>query len=280
MNSNYDKMQIENQTISCIDTETTGLNKNTDRIIQLSVSNFKICDNKYEIIESRNWYINPTGYWKMNPDAQAIHNISEEFIRNNGTKLKDIYNDFIAMISDYPILTYNGSTFDISFIQREFEREDLDPQFEKHTFIDSFDIEKRMNSNKLSEVYKRYFGTDFEDAHNAESDVAATIAVFTEQNKRYRADNDIRTDNDNNVIEESIGDTTKMMQTSPEGFIYMDSHGVLKFRVGKYKEYPVKEVCESDPGYIKWLFTPNNGDNIITGITKKSIIEDYYRKQN
>lgn len=270
-----------NQIISCIDIETTGLNKNADRIVQLTVTNFKMLGGgKYVILDTLNKYIKPTGYWKMNPDAQEIHNISEEFINENGVSLNSIYDKFMEMIGENPILTYNGSTFDISFIQRDFERENLTTNFDKHEFIDAYDIERKLNSNKLSDVYRRYFGKDFEDAHNSAADVQATIEVFVEQAKRYKEQTDVRIENDKNVIDESIEEISKMMQTSPEGFVYVDKNGVLKFRMGKFKEYPVADVCKENPSYIKWLFTPNNGDNVITNITKKTIKENYYKEAN
>ena len=153
----------KHQTISCIDIETTGLNRTVDRIIQLSVTNFQLNEqNEPVILESKNWYILPSGYWTITPDAYYIHNISEDFIRENGVSIKSIYDDFMKTIQNHPILTYNGATFDISFIQREFEREMLETGFQDHQYIDSYDIEKKLNSNKLTDVYRRYYGEDFE----------------------------------------------------------------------------------------------------------------------
>lgn len=260
--------------ISCLDVETTGLNRNTDRIVQLSVINF--CFETGEHLATFNHYIKPSGVWHMTPSAQAVHNISEELINEKGVSLRSVAKEFLEIIATNPILTYNGASFDISFIQKEFEREGLETGFEKHEFIDAFDIERRMNSNKLGDTYMRYFGVPFEDAHNSFEDVSATIKVFLEQVKRYKINNDVRTENDKNVVDESCEDVTRMMQTSPEGYVYIDSNGILKFRVGKYKEWPVAQVCKEQPSYIKWLFTPNNGDNIISTITKKAIKKDYY----
>lgn len=258
-------------TYSCIDVETTGLNKNTDRIIQLAVTNF---DENFNILLDRSWYIKPSGTWKINPDAEAVHNISEEIINEKGISLKSVAPVFLEIIADNPILTYNGSSFDISFIQREFEREGLETGFENHQYIDAFDIERRINSNRLGEVYKRYYGEDFEDAHDALADVHATIKVYAAQLKNH--DKAINTETGERVIDESIKQVTSMMQTSPEGFVYEDKDGVLKFRIGKFKEYPVVDVCKNNPSYIKWLFTPNNGDNVCTNLTKKAIKSEYY----
>lgn len=270
-------MKKHGMIISCIDTETTGLDRNKDRIVQLSVANFDSTTG--EIVEAEDWYIKPSGNWTMNPSAQAVHNISPEMIEEKGVSLKSVAPRFIELIADHPILTYNGSSFDISFIQREFEREGLVTNFERHDFIDAFDIERRMNSNKLGDTYIRYFGHPFEDAHNSMADVKATIEVFMEQKRRYKEVTDVKTENGKNVIDESCENVTTMMQTSPEGFIFVDKDGVLKFRIGKYKEWPVAKVCSTDPGYIKWLFAPANGDQVITTITKKSIKADYYANQ-
>ena len=143
---------------TCIDTETTGLNKNTDRIIQLAVAKF---DENFNIITERSWYIRPSGTWRINPDAQAIHNISEEVINEHGVSLKSIAPEFLELIKGTTILTYNGYSFDISFIQREFEREGIETGFENHEFADGYDIELRLNSHRLADVYRRYYGDDF-----------------------------------------------------------------------------------------------------------------------
>jgi DNA polymerase III epsilon subunit-like protein len=261
--------------ISCIDTETTGLNKNTDRVIQLSVTNFD--SETGERTEKFNWYINPSGQWKINPGAEEVHHISEEFIRKNGKSLKEVHPEFMKAIEGHTILTYNGTTFDIVFLQKDFEREGMDGGFENHEYIDAFDIERRLNSNKLSDAYRRYFGKDFEDAHDSSADVEATIDVYMEQMRRF---SDLKSkDSDKFVIEESNEEVTKSTVVSPEGFVYVDKDGVLKFRIGKFKEWPVSQVCKENPSYIKWLFTPNNGDNIITNLTKRSIRESYYKNK-
>lgn len=261
--------------IVCIDTETTGLNKNTDRIIQLSCTVFD--DKTGKRFKTLNKYILPSGQWKINPDAQAIHNISEDFIRKNGVSLRQVFPEFKEIIDNFPILTYNGSSFDICFLQREFEREGLDAEFDTHEFIDSFDIERRVNSNNLACTYRRYYGKDFENAHDSNADVNATIDVYLAQVKNHGTT--INAETGVGIIKESNEYITDMMQTSPEGFVYTDKNGILRFRIGKFKEYPVVDVCKNNPGYIKWLFTPNNGDNVCTNITKNAIKRAYYNEK-
>jgi DNA polymerase III epsilon subunit-like protein len=196
----------------------------------------------------------------------------------HGRSIKEIFPEFMEAISSNPILTYNGTTFDIIFIQKDLERESLDADLASHTYIDAFDIERRVNSNKLSEVYMRYYGKPFEDAHDSSADVDATIDVYMEQQRRYS--DRINPDTGTSILAESQADVTRTTTVSPEGFVYMDNDGIMKFRVGKYKEYPVYQVCINDPGYIKWLFEPRNGDNVISNITKRAIRNMYYMEQN
>ena len=252
--------------ITCLDIETTGLDKNYDRIIQLAVVKFDVTTG--ERLLEKSWYIKPSGFYKISESAQAIHNITQEIVETQGVPLKSIYQEFMDIKEDTAILSYNGMTFDMSFIQKEFERELLDPKFYEHEFIDSYDIERRSHSNKLIDTYTRYYGKPFEDAHDAFSDVQATIDVFLAQLKNINPE----------IIKESCDVVTKNCTTSPEGFVKYNDKGELIFAVGKYKEITTNTVCKTDPGYIKWLFSPNNGNNVITIPTKKSIKREWENK--
>lgn len=237
----------------CLDVETTGLDKTSDRIIQLCITKFE--SKTGALIDTKNWYIKPSGSWNIDASATEVHGITNDFIEKNGVSLKDIYKDFEDFVGSYDFLTYNGNAFDWCFIQREFEREGIDPKFTEHNLYDSFIIETTHNSHKLSDVYKRYFGEGFEDAHDASADVKATIKVFVEQQKRY------------DDIEEINKDPQLQTTISPEGFVRVDESGDLIFAAGKYRSKKVVDVVKSDLGYLRWL----NENNVITLPTKRAI---------
>lgn len=254
--------------ITCLDIETTGLDKSVDRIVQLSLQNFD--SGTFELGESRNWYILPTGSWHMPPEAEKVHHISERFLRENGLSLKEIYPEWCELTKDCIILSYNGPKFDIPMIQRDFDREGLDTGFENCKFIDALDIERKLNkqdNNKLSETYERYFGHPFEGAHDASADILATIEVYRKQMESVK-----NKPNRSKIIAESMLRSTRDMSASPDGFVYMDDSGYLKFRWGKHKNMPVLEVCRSDPKYIKWL----RDKDVVCGITWETIKKEYY----
>lgn len=235
--------------ITCLDIETTGLDKSVDRIVQLSLQNFDSVT--FELGESRNWYILPTGRWTMNPEAKDVHKITEEFLEDNGDCLRDIYPDWCKLTKDHVILSYNGLKFDIPMIQKEFEREGMDTGFEECKFIDALDLERKLNkhnNNKLGEVYERYFGHPFEGAHDASADILATIEVYKKQVESL-----VESPDRFKIWEDSVSKITDCIHTSPDGFVYRDESGQLKFRWGKHKDELVVETYKKDPDYMWWI---------------------------
>ena len=243
-----------NKYLVCLDTETTGIDKKLDHIVQLSAIKFD--SETFEEVGVFNEYIIPCGAdFNMSPVAQELHGLSKEFIKENGKYLKEVGRDFINFIDGCDILSYNGNTFDIGFIEKDFTEVGYYIDWSKYKSIDSFAIECELNPRKLGNVYKKYTGKDLDGAHDALADVRATIEVFRHQQQL--------------VDIEEMGFINEI--TSPEGTVtYKD--GKLVFSYGKYKYVDVYDVCKKDPGYIKWLFGTNISDT-----TKKSI-QEYYKK--
>ena len=207
--------------ITCLDIETTGLNKSIDRIIQLSLQNFDA--DTFELGEGANWYILPnrkTGEYIMDLNAVAVHGITRSFLKENGKSLIDIYPEWCELTKDHIILSYNGPRFDIPMIQKDFEREGLDTGFEQCKFIDALDIERKLNkqdNNKLSETYERYFGHPFEGAHDASADILATIEIYKKQMESVKGK-----PTRSKILAESMLKSTNDMSISPDGFVYRD----------------------------------------------------------
>lgn len=247
----------------CLDTETTGLDKTKDRIIQLALVKFST--KTRETVDSRTWYIIPSGEWNIEPSATDVHGLTKEFILANGVSLKSIYDDFINFIEGCDFLTYNGNAFDWSFIQREFEREGIDNHIfhpdSGHKLYDSFFIETLHNSHRLSDVYHKYTGKTLNDAHDALADVKATIDVFFSQCDIY------------DDIEESNEAPSLRTLLSPEGFVMINENDELLFSAGKYRGKPVVEICKTDMGYLRWL----TANNVITEPTKRAIATAWSR---
>ena len=255
----------QNKFIVCWDVETTGLNPKEDFMIQLAVSKFS--KETMEIVESKKWYVKPAHNYTISPQAQAVHGLTKEFIEANGVYFKELAPEFFKMIEDADLLTYNGNTFDIKFLNEECKRWGLPLPIIGKNFYDAFAMECRFHPRNLSAVYKTYTGKDLEGAHDALADVHATIDVFKYQLQTQGVTFDeIDTWQENNLL-------------TPDGSIRNAAAAGeelrIVFAVGKYKDSEFMEISKKDPNYIKWYM-----ENIASDYTKEVLRKYYIANRN
>lgn len=246
-----------NKFITCIDVETTGLDKVNDYIIQLALCKFD--KETYEVVYKDSWYIEPQHKFNISEGAMKAHGLTNEFIKENGCSLKDIAPTIITVLQDSDILTYNGNNFDVAFLYKDFKLAGFEFPMDGKMFYDSFGMEVRMSPRNLGSVYKKYTGLEIENAHDALADVMATVEVFKHQKMFIKED--IESWNENRLL-------------APEGFI-RDAAAAgeplrIVFSVGKYKDSEFLEVCKNDPNYIKWYM-----ESVASTYTK-NMLKKYY----
>jgi DNA polymerase-3 subunit epsilon len=244
------------------DTETTGLNPKEDFIIQLACVKFEKATG--DVIAEKSWYIKPAHSYTISPKAQEVHGLTKEFINENGVYFKEIYQEFFKLIEDSDLLTYNGNSFDIKFLNEECKRWGLELPVYGKMFYDSFSMECRFAPRNLGAVFKKYMGYELEGAHDALQDVKATVKVFQEQIKQ------------NNLTYEDINLYQENNLLTPDGTIRNAAAPgedlKIVFAVGKYKDSEFMDVSKKDPSYIKWYM-----ENLAADYTKK-VLKEYYTK--
>ena len=253
-----------NKNIVCFDVETTGLSPTEDYIIQLAMVKFDA--KTFEQIDSRNWYIEPAHAYEITSGAYDAHGLTKEFLKENGVSIKDIAPDILKFVEDSDYLTYNGNTFDVKFLYKDLALFGFEFPINGKVFYDAFALYKMYHPSTLSAVYKSYTGEDLDGAHNAFTDVNATIKVFECIQKEQ---------------EKSLDEWSQIKECqmlSPEGSIRratnMGEDGeYIVFAQGKYKDAEFCEVLKKDPGYIKWF-----GQNVATAYTKK-VLNEYVKKK-
>lgn len=224
------------------DIETTGLDKKKDYIIQFAAIKYDLDTN--EKLGQINYFIQPSGNYTMSIAALAIHRITPKFLSDKPF-FADVALEIYDFIKDCDILTYNGLTFDAPFLKREFHECGIEWNFSEVNFYDSYKEELRRNSNTLGDTFKRYTGMTMEDAgyqaHDAFSDINATLTVFLEQNKV------------NQVNPEVI--------LTEDGFIkrakFCDKETEV-FAIGKWANVSLEYVVKNDRSYMSWV--ANNVD--------------------
>lgn len=218
------------------DIETTGLNKETDYIIQFGA--IKVDRITGNIIDSINLYIKPVGNYTITIQAYLKHHIKPEFLEDKPT-FKEVAPKIRDFMAGCDILTYNGNNFDLPFIKMEFNRIGEDIDFLNVNCYDAYLEEKRRTGMRLMHVYERYTHHTMEEdgltAHDAFSDVRATYRIFQEQQKIKEYSPERRLTEDNVII---LGNFNGVEQPI--------------FNIGKYKELPLSYVSTVDQHYLKW----------------------------
>lgn len=237
------------------DLETTGVNINTDRIVEICY--LKVYPNGNE--ESKTMRINPEMH--IPESSSAIHGIYDKDVENCPT-FKEVAKDIAKDIEGCDLAGFNSNRFDIPVLAEEFLRADVDIDMMKRKFIDVQVIYHKLEQRTLSAAYKFYCKKNLDDAHTAEADTKATYEVLKAQLDTYPDElkNDMAFLADYSSFNRNVDFA---------GRIVYDNNDVEVFNFGKYKGASVKEVLQRDPGYYGWILNGDftlNTKNVLTKI--------------
>lgn len=134
-----------NRSFIVVDTETTGLDLENDRPIEIGVAVFL----KSQLVWTFDWLLNTKK--QSNPDAVAVHGITDEERWEKGVDSKSVCQHLIAMFrrnarSHCPVVVFNAQ-FDFSILHAEFDRFKLEYDFDDVNVIDPLVIERHFEKN-------------------------------------------------------------------------------------------------------------------------------------
>ncbi|MCE5174130.1 MAG: 3'-5' exonuclease [Bacteroidales bacterium] len=241
------------------DLEATGINTNSDRIVEISY--LKVHPNGQE--ETRTYRVNPG--IPIPKEASDVHHILDEDVANCPT-FKEIGKMIAHDIEGCDIAGFNSNRFDIPMLVEEFLRNDIDIDLTKRKFIDVQVIFHKMEQRTLTAAYKFYCGKDLDGAHGAEADTRATYEVLKSQLDMYpELQNDVQYLSEFSSFNRNVDFAGK---------IILNDKGVEVFNFGKYKDKPVEEILKRDLGYYGWMMQGDfslNTKNVLTRIRLRAI---------
>lgn len=176
----------KNLRIASFDAETTGVDTNKDKIIQLAVQllEYDFEEKDFVTLKMYETLVNPG--IPIPAGATEVHGITDEMVKN-APKFEEITGELMVFFGyETDCLSgYNIGSFDVPLILNEFERAGIDVDFSGKVILDTFKINNHFNPRTLSNVYKNYTQKELENAHSAMVDVNASNEVLLAQIQQH-----------------------------------------------------------------------------------------------
>lgn len=164
--------------IVVFDCETTGTDRTTDQVIELCIQ-----QGLEEGAPSRVWRIKPTA--PIHPGAQAVHGISMAELEGCPS-FDAVADEITAAFAGADIIVGYNLSFDIDMLQAEYARIARPaPDFTSKKIIDALRLWQQCEPRSLMHAHQRFVGAEFEAAHTASADVAATGRVLAGMLKHF-----------------------------------------------------------------------------------------------
>ncbi len=211
-----------------LDTETTGLSADKDRIVEIA------CIELNNHIPTKNifhTFINPET--KVSADAFNVHGYSDEFLSNK-SKFIEIAKNFLDFIKDKKLIIHNAD-FDLGFLNNELRRLNIKPIL-KSDVVDTLQIARSKFpgvGNSLDALCKRYkINVEAREKHSALLDCHLLSKVYIELIDKKELTLDLELSNKGN------NDKMRLNNENRKGIIVP----ISSEKVEEYKKFLKKNV--------------------------------------
>jgi len=228
------KLKLE-RPIAFFDLETTGLDVENDRIVEIAISKLNP-DGSTQAFKSR---INPE--IPIPEAASAVHGITNDMVADCPT-WEEIGPRIFAEFEGCDVGGYNSNSFDIPLLFNCFNRIGLFWDYTQFAMVDVQKIYYQKERRRLADAVRLYLGKEMEGWHDALADITATVDVFKAQYEKY----DDLPDNVNDLAIFCNGGR-KMADLS--GKLVYDEAGRLLWNFGKH----IGKEVSIDFGYADWV---------------------------
>lgn len=180
--------------LGVFDLETTGVDVDTSRIVSGCIA---ILDRDGAVVSRWNWLADPA--IEIPEGASAVHGITTERARAEGRDARQVIAEItqtLRVLFDLgvPVTVYNAP-YDLSLLDRECRRHELEPLSRVSPVIDPLVIDKAVDrfrkGKRTLEVTAQLYDVPLEGAHDAGADAIAAGRVAWALLRRYPDDLEI-----------------------------------------------------------------------------------------
>lgn len=223
--------------LAVIDTESTGLNPETARIVSISV--LKVTPDGRRSLKSE--LVNPGT--PIPAGAMAVHGITDTDVADR-PPFRAYARALAQSLEDCDLAGFAIERFHLPLLMAEFRRAGVEFSLDNRAVIDVMSIYHRLEPRDFESAYRRYAGTN---ALPDRSSGRRSESVFEILLGQLRARPDLPGEPHRLARwGRGVPDTA----ADDEGrFTYLDS-GEIAFNFGKYSGENLSKIAESDAGYV------------------------------
>lgn len=223
--------------LAFFDLETTGVNTESDRVVQISIHRLNV-DGTSDTYTS---LVNPL--MPIPAGATEKHHITNATVAESPA-FADIVEELHRFLFDSDLAGFNIQKFDVPVMEAEFKRCGKVFSIDSRIIVDVYQLFASKEQRDLTAAVKFYCGRVMEDAHNASIDVMETMNVLEAQIARYEIAPDPA------GIVASYSDPN---WATPDGqLIWKGEEVAINF--GKHKGRLLKDIA-SERGYLDWILS-------------------------
>jgi len=226
-----------------LDTETTGLNKETDRIVEIGIISWQ--DGSKLMLQRLNPGIS------IPSEVTAIHGIGDDDVADS-PGFEAIAGDLKGIIERAEAVIGYHIFYDYDMVTAEFNR--LGIKVEWPTLVCAkrvWDVYEPREERHLHNAFRRFVDRrGFENAHSALADINATRDVLMGQIDAFGL-HDLPWEN---------FDPERRFWWGPSSHIILTQNGELRVAFGKHKGIDVHMV---DTGFWRWVTTKDFPDHVM-----------------
>jgi DNA polymerase-3 subunit epsilon len=176
---------IRDEIFVCVDCESTGLETETDRIVEIAAAQFTFA----EVLDQYESLIDPER--PIPKVSQDIHNISSTMVEGK-PKIAEALPAVLKLLEG-KIIVGHGIPFDIALIAAEAKRAQIPTNIQNTRFIDTLRLARLYGESPINSLdrLRQHFNLEAQGSHRAMSDVLVNIEVFKHLVKTFKTTEEI-----------------------------------------------------------------------------------------
>lgn len=171
---------LDKEVFVCIDCETTGLDANIDKVIEIAIMKFTL----EGVIEKFETLIDPG--CPIPESSTKIHHITDDMVAGKPT-LDSVIPTILEIAGRTPIVGH-GIKFDVELVAIAADKAGIPNTIRFNKQIDTLRLARLYGDSPINslEVLRKHFNVQEEGAHRAMSDVIVNTEVFRHLSAKFK----------------------------------------------------------------------------------------------